>query len=200
MSKVAASVSAWLFLPVAMLALGALGLSLIVAPSGSSEVGDAPIESTPTTSLTATPTASPTATASATATPTSTPSPTQTPTPNPDRHSCDQIRDTRFRSAGEREWFLNHCVTPTRAAPAVSVQGQDWRTLVCSYNWNCTWAMAVIACESGGNPNAYNPAGPYVGLFQVLNPSGSLFEPAANIAAAYSKYLRQGPGAWPSCP
>ena len=192
--------SSWSFLPAAMLALAALGLSLVAAHSGSSEVGDAPVEPTPMTSLAATPMASPTVTVSATATTSSTPSPTLTPTPNPDRHSCDRIRDTNYRSAGERAWFLNQCVTPTRADPAVFVQSQDWRTLVCSYDWNCTWAMAVIACESGGNPKAYNPAGPYVGLFQVLDPSGSLLAPAANIAAAYSKYLRQGPGAWPNCP
>ena len=186
MRRVAASVPFWILLLVAMLALAA-GLAW------ASELGDAPIESTAPTSRTATPTVSPTATAS------STPSPTLTPTPNLDRHSCDQIRDTKYRSVSEREWFLNHCVTPTRPVLAVSVEGQDWRTFVCSYNWDCTWAMAVIACESGGDPNAYNPAGPYVGLFQVHDPSRSLFDPVANVAAAYSKYLSQGSGAW-GCP
>ena len=29
------------------------------------------------------------------------------------------------------------------------------------------WA-ALARCESGGNPNAYNPAGPYYGLYQFL--------------------------------
>ena len=60
--------------------------------------------------------------------------------------------------------------------------------------------MAVIACESGGDPDAYNPAGPYVGLFQILDPSSSLFDPATNIGEAYWKYLNQGPGAWRGCP
>ena len=195
MRRVAASVPFWFLLLVAMLALAA-GIAW------ASELGDAPIESTAPISLTPTPTVSWTATASSTPSPTVTPTPTPTRTHTPvlDRNSCDQIRDTEYRSISEREWFLSHCVTPTRPVLAVSVQGQDWRTLVCSYNWDCTWAMAVIACESRGDPNAYNPAGPYVGLFQVHDPSRSLFDPVANIAAAYSKYLSQGPGAWRGCP
>ena len=32
-------------------------------------------------------------------------------------------------------------------------------------NWQS--AAAVIQCESSGNPEAYNPAGPFVGLFQI---------------------------------
>ena len=131
-----------------------------------------------------------------------------------DRQSCDEIRDTAYRSAGEREWFLNRCVTPTEppppvsqveiavapppevtAAPLISLE-----ELVCSYGWDCSWALAVMYCESGGDPNAYNPAGPYVGLFQLLDPSGTLFDPAVNIAEAYWKYLSLGPGAWRGCP
>ena len=196
------SVSAWLFFPAAALAVGALGLSLVVAPSGSTEGGAALNEPT-----TLSETLAPTETTSPTTTTTSTPSPTLTPTPLYDRTSCHQIRDTKYRGGGEREWFLNQCVTPTRAAlvvfaqpQAVFAQSRDWSSLVCSYDWDCTWALAVIACESGGNANAYNPSGPYVGLFQVLDPSGSLLNPAANVAAAYSMYLRQGSAPWPNCP
>ncbi len=175
-----------------MLTLAA-GLGLAWA----SEFAPTPFESAATTTPTATPTASPTATA--TSTPTSTP----THTPKPDRSSCDQIRGTDYRSVSEREWFLDQCVTsapPASAVSAVSAQSQDWRALVCSYDWDCDWAMAVIVCESGGYPNAYNPAGPYVGLFQILDPSASLFDPATNIAEAYWKYRSQGPGAWWGCP
>ncbi len=174
-----------------MLTLAA-GLGLAWA----SELDTVLFEPAATTTPTATPTASPTAT------PTSTPTPTPTPTPKPDRSSCDQIRGTDYRSVSEREWFLDQCVTaapPVPAVSAVSVQSQDWRALVCSYNWDCDWALAVIACESGGNPNAYNPAGPYVGLFQILDPSASLFDPATNVAEAHWKYLTLGPGAWGAC-
>lgn len=117
------------------------------------------------------------------------------------------MRGAEYRSGGERKWFLLHCVTPTATrAPVSEVRaarrvgsGQQWRELVCSYDWDCSWALSVIACESGGNPNAYNPRGPYVGLFQLLDPSRSLFDPAENTAAAYAKYRRQGPGAWGAC-
>lgn len=121
------------------------------------------------------------------------------------------MRGTTYRSGSERKWFLAHCVTPTatprpvsevldsQAGAAQAASNEDWRDLVCSYGWDCSWAMSVIYCESGGNPNAYNPAGPYVGLFQILDPSVSLFDPAENIAAAYSKYLSQGPSAWGAC-
>jgi hypothetical protein len=54
-------------------------------------------------------------------------------------------------------------------------------------------------CESGGNPSAYNPAGPYIGLFQILSSDSSLFDPVVNVATAYEKYISQGPGAWGAC-
>lgn len=87
------------------------------------------------------------------------------------------------------------------AAAVVSSSASDWRGLVCSYDWDCDWALAVIACESGGNPNAYNPQGPYVGLFQIWVGHGdNLEDPTTNIAAAYSLYLSGGRGHWPNCP
>ncbi len=92
--------------------------------------------------------------------------------------------------------------TATEAAPvaAAAPYDGDWRDLVCSYDWDCDWALAVIQCESGGNPNAYNPGG-YVGLFQIWEGHGSnLRDPATNIAAAYSLYVSGGRGNWPNCP
>ena len=86
-------------------------------------------------------------------------------------------------------------------APRVPISsGGSWSDLVCSYGWDCNWALAVIQCESGGNPNAYNPAG-YVGLFQVWEGhSSNLQDPATNIAAAWSLYLSGGGSHWPNCP
>jgi uncharacterized protein YabE (DUF348 family) len=94
-------------------------------------------------------------------------------------------------------------IEPDEPAYAVSppASSGDWRDIVCTYGWDCGWAMAVIMCESGGNPNAYNPAGPYIGLFQIYGGHGSnLQDPATNIAAAYSLYLSGGRGNWPNCP
>ena len=87
------------------------------------------------------------------------------------------------------------------APPSVVISsGGAWSDLVCSYGWDCNWALAVIQCESGGNSAAYNPAG-YVGLFQIWEGHGAnLRDPATNIAAAYSLYLSGGRGRWPNCP
>ncbi len=72
---------------------------------------------------------------------------------------------------------------------------------ICSYPWPCEWALAVIECESGGDPNAYNPAGPYVGLFQVWEGyGGNLYDPAVNVAVAWELYQSGGAGHWPHCP
>jgi uncharacterized protein YabE (DUF348 family) len=61
----------------------------------------------------------------------------------------------------------------TAPAPPVAARASSgqWRDMVCTYDWDCDWALAVIACESGGNPEAYNPQG-YVGLFQVWRATG----------------------------
>ncbi len=89
----------------------------------------------------------------------------------------------------------------TAPAPtALTASASAWSDLVCSYSWDCDWALAVIQCESAGNASAYNPAG-YVGLFQIWEGHGAdLRDPATNIAAAYSLYLSGGRARWPNCP
>jgi soluble lytic murein transglycosylase-like protein len=67
------------------------------------------------------------------------------------------------------------------------------------------WGLRVAACESGYNPNAYNPGGPS-GVFQFMpgtfrgTPYGSqnIFDAAANVNAAAWYYQQHGGGAW-SC-
>jgi hypothetical protein len=66
------------------------------------------------------------------------------------------------------------------------------------------WGLRVAKCESGYNPNAVNPSGPYYGLFQFLmstfknTPYGNqnILDPVANASAAAWKYGNYGPGAW----
>jgi hypothetical protein len=66
------------------------------------------------------------------------------------------------------------------------------------------WGLRVARCESGYNPRAYNPAGPYYGLFQFLmstykaTPYGGqdIYDPVANASAAAWKYSQGGAGAW----
>ncbi len=103
------------------------------------------------------------------------------------------------------EWYdpepVDTVVYEGTAEARPSGSSQDWRQLVCSYDWDCAWALAVINCESGGDPAAYNPAGPYIGLFQVWGGfGGDLRDPAANIATAHSLYVSGGSGHWPHCP
>ncbi len=66
------------------------------------------------------------------------------------------------------------------------------------------WGERVARCESGYNPRAYNPAGPYYGLFQFLmstfknTPYGNqdIYDPTANAKAAAWKYSQGGASAW----
>lgn len=54
-------------------------------------------------------------------------------------------------------------------------------------------AAQIAECESGGNPNAYNPSGAS-GLWQILgNPfPGNPFDPVTNAAMAVAKYRGAG--------
>ena len=60
----------------------------------------------------------------------------------------------------------------------------------------------MIQCESSGDPNAYNPAGPYYGLFQVLH---GPYDPYLNAVEAHIQYVEWVTGVrkvspWPNCP
>jgi soluble lytic murein transglycosylase-like protein len=67
------------------------------------------------------------------------------------------------------------------------------------------WGLRVAACESGYNPNAYNPDGAS-GVFQFMpgtfrgTPYGSqnIFDASANVNAAAWYFQQHGGGAW-SC-
>lgn len=66
------------------------------------------------------------------------------------------------------------------------------------------WGLRVAQCESGFNARAYNPAGPYYGLFQFLMStfratpygSGDVYDPVANANAAAWKFANGGASAW----
>jgi resuscitation-promoting factor RpfB len=69
------------------------------------------------------------------------------------------------------------------------------------------WA-ALAQCESGGNPNAYNPSGPYYGLYQFsastwhsVGGSGVPTDYGASEQTyrAQLLYKRSGAGQWPVC-
>ena len=69
------------------------------------------------------------------------------------------------------------------------------------------WA-ALARCESGGNPQAVNPAGPYYGLYQFCASTwhsvGGTGLPTDHAASeqtyrAQILYRRSGAGQWPVC-
>lgn len=65
---------------------------------------------------------------------------------------------------------------------------ERWRNLVASVfqPWNVDYVLAIIQCESYGNPDATGAAGER-GLLQIHPIHGSLstYDPAGNIAAAW---------------
>ena len=68
------------------------------------------------------------------------------------------------------------------------------------------WMVSMARCESGLRPNAYNPRGPYYGLFQFLmstfraNGGTNIWDAAdqANIAAPFGNFTNVS-RAWPRC-
>jgi uncharacterized protein YabE (DUF348 family) len=72
---------------------------------------------------------------------------------------------------------------------------------------NLNWP-ALADCESGGNPKAYNPAGPYYGLYQFSGPTwrsvggsgvASDASPSEQTYRAQLLYKKAGAGQWPVC-
>jgi hypothetical protein len=109
---------------------------------------------------------------------------------------------------------------PTVAAPPPqphSYTVEQWRPLVQTY-WPAElveWALAIMDCESGGDPNADNPISSAAGLFQFLQdtwdrgpapalgfPSyaeGGVWVPEWNIAGAAWLYANWGGESQWSC-
>jgi uncharacterized protein YabE (DUF348 family) len=88
----------------------------------------------------------------------------------------------------------------TKARPQRSYSGVSG---VSSLNW-----AALARCESGGNPKAVNPAGPYYGLYQFsastwhsMGGSGIPTQASSSEQTyrAQLLYKRSGAGQWPVC-
>lgn len=66
------------------------------------------------------------------------------------------------------------------------------------------WMVSIARCESGLRPNAYNPRGPYIGLFQFLQSTftangGTNIWDAADQANIAAKMLAHGQAHQWSC-
>lgn len=87
---------------------------------------------------------------------------------------------------------------------------ESYRSIVSQYDWDVRTAMAVMQQESTMNgipcnPNARNDADNHMswagcmgsfGLFQINCSHGQLFDPAQNVAVAYSMYKARGWQPW----
>ncbi len=104
-----------------------------------------------------------------------------------------------------------HATSPTRTP---KYTGSDvverWRPLVTQYFQasDVEWALRIIACESGGYPNAKNPTSSASGLFQHLArywdgrsnaaswSGASIWDPEANVAVAAWLLAKNGKASW----
>lgn len=103
-----------------------------------------------------------------------------------------------------------HTVRSTPAPSTVSPGVEQWRSLVEEYfkPEDAPWAMAVMWCESQGDPNAKNPASSASGLFQHLASywgersaaagwaGASIWDPEANVAVAAWLLAHGGRSHW----
>lgn len=95
--------------------------------------------------------------------------------------------------------------TPTPSpTPYIPVGPQEVIDAICSLPWDCETMVRIATCESGLNPNAFNPAG-YYGLFQINFEFDGWNDPWVNAQVAYdTKYLPALAGGdplvpWPAC-
>jgi len=99
-------------------------------------------------------------------------------------------------------------ISPASSAP-VSYTVEQWRPLISVYfnPGDVDWALAIIQCESSGNPNAVGPTNDH-GLFQHLGQywqdrssragwaGANIYNPEANIAVAAWLLRTGGRGHW----
>jgi hypothetical protein len=110
---------------------------------------------------------------SPTPTPTPTPVPTPAPTPTP---TAAPVQNTTQAT-----------IPPPASGDIVSII----RSAAAQYGVSGDWMVKIADCESGLRSNAYNPSGPYYGLFQFLmstfkaNGGTNIWDPVdqSNVAA-----------------
>jgi soluble lytic murein transglycosylase-like protein len=100
----------------------------------------------------------------------------------------------------------------SRAAPAstgTSSSGGDIEAIITAAaqaeGVDPSWLISTAECESGLNPNAYNGAGPYDGLFQFLpstfaaHGGGDIWDPTQQAQIAATMFANGESGEWPVC-
>lgn len=81
-----------------------------------------------------------------------------------------------------------------KKALALSPGVEQWRSIVAEYDWPVDQALAIMKCESGGNPNSVSRTNDH-GLMQINKGLAlygeQIYDPAFNIAIAYKFYYSQ---------
>lgn len=95
---------------------------------------------------------------------------------------------------------------PSAAVPSYSAGTVQAIIVAAAQKWGVdpTWMLSIARCESGFNPRAYNPAGPYIGLFQFLPSTFSahggtnIYDPVQQSDITANMLAHGGARAW-SC-
>lgn len=98
---------------------------------------------------------------------------------------------------------------PVPAVPAVTYPAGSVAAIITAAaeadGVNPAWMISTAACESGLRPNAYNPSGPYDGLFQFLpstfaaHGGTNIWDPVQQSQIAASMFAAGDSSAWPVC-
>jgi hypothetical protein len=97
-------------------------------------------------------------------------------------------------------------VTPT---PAPTYTTAEVAAIITSaaetYGVSASWMISTATCESNLRPDAYNPSGPYVGIFQFLpstfaaHGGTDIWDPVQQSEIAASMFAGGDSSAWPVC-
>ena len=100
-------------------------------------------------------------------------------------------------------------VAPAVASTGTSSSGGDVEAIITAAaqaaGVSPSWLISTAECESGLNPNAYNGAGPYDGLFQFLpstfraHGGTNIWDPAQQAQIAATMFASGESGEWPVC-
>lgn len=95
-------------------------------------------------------------------------------------------------------------VVPLPAGPPPAPGTIEAIIQVAATKWGVSypWMLKIARCESGLNPRAYNPAGPYIGLFQFLpstfheHGGTNIYDPAQQADITGFMLSHGGANAW----
>jgi len=126
-----------------------------------------------------------------------------------DQEKCGELLNDYEELYKQVEEIESELKTQTSKSPkATSSTVENWRYLVVKYfpPEQVENALAIMACESGGNPKAINEDDakitgyPSCGLFQINGPTNWEWDnPEKNVDRAVTKFYERGWQPWRNC-